>query len=298
MSRPRRFSLLPYLYLAPIALTLAVWVYKSLAETVELSFYDWNMLPNSPKTFVGWDNYAAIFGMPDLTVALVNTLWYLLGILPFSVGLPLLVAVFTDSLAKGAKEGYRALIFLPMVLSPVVIALVWELILHPSVGLVGGLFQALGAKSGPNFFAEAPLPLFSIMGISAWKIVGFSTLIYAAALTSMNRSCLEAAALDGAGFWTTLWKVRIPLISPAISLMVMMSVLFSSQWSFASINVLTQGGPSGGPTTNLYYLLWRFGFTSFSAGWSSAVAVFLFLLYGVVSLGLLRLNRRLEFHDN
>jgi multiple sugar transport system permease protein len=256
------------------------------------------MLPTSPRTFVGLENYKTVFAMPDLGMALLNTLWYLLAILPFSVLLPLLIVVYTDSMTKHAKEAFRAIVFLPMVLSPVVVALVWEMILHPTVGLVGQIIQSFGGTSGPNFFAEGNLPILSIMGISAWKIIGFSTLIYASALTAVNRSCLEAGVLDGAGFWQLLIHIRIPLMSPSICLMVMMSVLFSSQWSFAYINVLTQGGPANAPTSNLYYLLWRFGFTSFSAGWSSAVAVFLFALYGVISFILLRITRSLEFYDN
>lgn len=103
--------------------------------------------------------------------------------------------------------------------------------------------------------------------------------------------------MDGASKWEIIRDVRLPLLSSSILFLVMMTILLGAQWSFTTVNVLTQGGPLGA-TTNIYYLLWDFGFSSMSVGWSSASAVILFLGFGAIAFVLFRLIDRFSFHDN
>ena len=110
------------------------------------------------------------------------------------------------------------------------------------------------------------------------------------------RKLLEAAQLDGANRWQSITRITLPLISPTLLFMALLSVLLSAQWSFAYINVLTQGGPRGA-TTNLYYLLWQYGFGTFAVGWSSAAGVILFVAFGLLAWVGLALIRRYSFYD-
>lgn len=287
----------PYLYLLPALLTIGIWIYKPLVQTLHLSFYQWNLLPTSPKTFVGWENYERIISLPEMQQAVNNSIIYTVGLLPLSVILPLVVALLTDNISKRWRNLYRMLIFIPMIMAPVVVSVIWNWILHPTDGVLNvQLGQWLGLEP-INFLRDGSLPILTIIFITGWKLFGFSTLIIASAIANINRDYIEAAAIDGAGYWQTVRYVILPLLSPTVLFMTTLSILLASQWTFAYVNVLTQGGPLG-KTTNIYYILWEFGFRSFSVGWSSAAAISMFVGFGILAAMLLSLTRRFSFYDN
>jgi multiple sugar transport system permease protein len=288
----------PYLYLIPAVITVLVWVYRPLAQTLELSFYQWNLIPTSPRTWVGLENYIRVFTLPEMQRAVVNTLIYMVGILPLSVILPMTIAILTDNIHGRARNLYRALIFTPMIMAPVVISIIWRWILHPTNGVVNNTLDNLfNLDERIRFFTDGNLAIGTIIFITGWQLIGFSTLIFSAALANINKEYLEAAAIDGAGRWQTVRYIILPLLSPTILFMSMLTILLASQWTFAHINVLTQGGPLSA-TTNIYYLLWNYGFQSFAVGWSSAAAMVFFVGFGLIALVSLRLSNRLAFYDN
>ncbi|NKC05021.1 carbohydrate ABC transporter permease [Brucella haematophila] len=296
LRKASRSPLAPWLYLIPALLTLTIWVYWPLVDAFRLSFYRWNMLPTAPQVFVGWDNYLRIFSLPKFWQALSNTGIYVLGLLPLSVLIPLALAIYTHDLPARARTVYRAIIFVPMIIAPVVAAALWRWLLDPGYGLVNTVLQILGL--GPvKFLTDPSLAIWTVIGITGWKLIGFSTLILSAANANINPSLIEAARMDGANQWEIIRDVRLPLLRSSVLFLVMMTILLGAQWSFTYINVLTGGGPLGA-TSNIYYLLWDFGFSSMSVGWSSAAAVILFLGFSVVAFVLFRLIDRYSFHDN
>jgi multiple sugar transport system permease protein len=288
----------PYLYLIPAVITILIWVYRPLAQTLELSFYQWNLIPTSPRTWVGLENYTRVFGLPEMQRALLNTLIYMLGILPLSVVLPMIIAILTDNVRGWARQLYRALIFTPMIMAPVIISTIWRWILHPTNGVLNNTLDAFFDMAEPiRFFTDSRLAILAIIFITGWQLLGFSTLIFSAALANINREYLEAAAIDGATQRQIVRYIIIPLLSPTILFMSMLTILLASQWTFAHINVLTQGGPLSA-TTNIYYVLWNYGFQSFAVGWSSAAAMVFFVGFGLIALVTLRISNRLAFYDN
>ncbi|MGE7225594.1 carbohydrate ABC transporter permease [Paenibacillus sp. PDC88] len=287
----------PYLYLLPVVLSLGFWVYRPLIQTFQLSFYQWNLLPTSPKTYVGWQNFKNLLTLPEMGKALTNTLIYTIGVIPFSLILPLIIAIFTDSIGGRARNVYRALIFVPMIMAPVAVSSVWRWIMHPTNGILNQALLWLGLDEPIPFFTDERLAIYSITFITGWKLIGFSTLIFSAALTGVNKEYYEAAKIDRANRWQILRHITLPLLSPSILFMAMLSILFASEWSFSYVNVLTQGGPLGS-TTNIYYLLWQYGFQTFAVGWSSAAAVVLFIGFGLIALGFMKLSKRLSFFDD
>ncbi|MEO0564390.1 MAG: sugar ABC transporter permease, partial [Chloroflexota bacterium] len=102
-----------------------------MVRTFYLSFFQWNLLPTVPKLYVGWENYSRILTLPEMQQAFWNTLIYILGILPLSVGLPLAIALITDGISGRWRNFYRAMIFVPMIMAPVVVSIIWRWILHP-----------------------------------------------------------------------------------------------------------------------------------------------------------------------
>ncbi|MCC6001361.1 MAG: sugar ABC transporter permease [Pararhodobacter sp.] len=228
--------------------------------------------------------------------ALRNTLLYLLGLLPLTVALPVAAAILTQDLAPRWRNLYRGLIFVPLIIAPVAAAAVWRWLLDPGFGLVNMAIQGLGFA--PVRFLQSPdLAIWTIIWITGWKLIGFSTLIVSASLANINPSLIEAARMDGATEWQITRRIRLPLLSPVIFLLVLLTMLLGAQWSFTYIHVLTQGGPLGS-SHNINYLLWQFGFGSLAAGWASAAGIILFAGFGMVAVSLLWLMNRVTFHDN
>ena len=141
------------------------------------------------------------------------------------------------------------------------------------------------------------MALWTLVWITGWKLVGFATLLMSAANGTINPSYVEAARMDGATPWQIVRDIRLPLLSPTILLLTMMTVLFGAQWSFVYINALTGGGPLNA-TTNVFYLMWEYGFQSATVGWSAAAGVLTFLAFGAIAMALLALMRRYAIHDN
>ncbi|ADZ70848.1 carbohydrate ABC transporter permease [Polymorphum gilvum] len=292
----RRQPLAPWLYLAPAAAALIVWIYAPLGYALWLSFHEWNMLPFASIRSVGTQNYERLLELPEMGQALRNTLVYLVGLLPLTVVLPVAAAILTHELKGRWRNIYRGLIFVPLIIAPVAAAAVWRWILDPDFGLLNTGLKALGLEP-LRFLQDPDLTIWSIIWITGWKLIGFSTLIVSASLANINPSLIEAARMDGASEWQVTRRIRLPLLSPVIFLLILLTILLGAQWSFTYIHVLTQGGPLG-TSNNIYYLLWQFGFGGLAAGWASAAGIILFAGFGLVAVALLWLMNKVTFHDN
>ena len=294
--RIRWNRLTPYLYLLPALLSIGVWIYLPVVQTLELSFFEWNLLPTTPKVFVGWQNYQRLLDLPEVRQALWNTVIYMLGLMPLAVLIPLAVAILTENIQGRLRNLYRALVFVPMIMAPVVVSIIWRWLLNPAQGIVNITLQEVFSLGPINFLRDEKWAIWTIIFITGWKLIGFSTLIFSAAIANVDRSYLEAARLDGAGEWQIVRRITLPLISSTVLFISMLTVLLSAQWSFVYINVLTQGGPRNA-TTNIYHLLWQYGFGSFAIGWSSAAAILLFVGFGLLAWGCLRLIQRYAVYE-
>lgn len=287
----------PYLYILPAALFIFIWIYWPLIGTVELSFFQWNLQPAVPRVPVGFDNYVRVLTLPAMGLAVRNTIFYILGLVPFSIILPLAIAILVSDVQGRSRNVYRVLIFVPVLLAPVVVAFIWRLLLHPSGGIVNQALEGAFGIAPISWFRSRELSLWAITFITGWKLLGFSVLIFSAGLTNVSREYLDAAAIDGATRWQSIRLIVLPLLSPTITFMALLTVILSAQWTFPLINVITQGGPINS-TTNIYYLLWEFGFRNFNVGFSSAAAVLFFIAFGGIALISTRLLDRFSFHDS
>jgi multiple sugar transport system permease protein len=287
----------PYLYLLPALLSIIVWVYRPLIGTLELSVFQWNLLPTVPRVPVGLENYRRALTLPEMGQALWNTAIYVVGLLPFSVVLPLGIALLVQGITGRTRGLYRAIIFTPMLIAPVVVAVVWRWMLHPLHGVLNVAPAELLGVAPINWFRSQELAIWAIVGITGWKLLGFSVLLFSAGLTNVSQDYLDAASVDGASAWQIARYITLPLLSPTMTFVVLLTVLLSGQWTFPMISVLTQGGPLGS-TASVYYLLWELGFRSFNVGLSSAAAVLFFVGFGALALLFTRLMDRFSFFDS
>jgi len=291
-------KLKPYLYLLPALLLLGIWMYRPLLNTFYLAFHKWGMVPGTSPEFVGFDNFTRLMENKSFISSIGNTLFYTVGLLPFSILIPLLLAAVTHQMEGRMKNVYRALFFVPMILAPVSVSAIWRWLFHPSNGLVNDVLLQLGAISQPiAYFSDPSFAKWLILFITGWKMIGFSTIMFSAALTGINREYYEAAAIDGASSLKQFYRLTVPLLSPMILFMLTMSILFSSQWTFAYIDILTTGGPYG-TSTNIYYEMYKYAFSNLNAGFSAAAALLFFIVFGVISLTLNQLSRKYSFYDN
>jgi multiple sugar transport system permease protein len=275
-------------YLAPLLISLLVWVYGPLAATVALSFLRWN-LTSGPATFAGLANYRALFADPNFPSAAWQTILYAVGMLPLAIVLPLWLAIALWKRPGRAAFTYRCLLFVPMVLAPVATAISWQFALNPLQGIVHAVFSAVGLPT-PNLLADPRSALWVIDVVTAGKMIALNVLLFGAALSTVHPRTVEAARLEGATEGQVTRRVVIPQLRRTIVLLVMLTAVYAGQWSFTNISVLTQGGP-GNSTDNIYYLIYTYGFTYFDIGRAAAASV-LVLVALAIPLGLGSLLRR------
>ena len=283
----------PYLYLAPMLALLAVFTYWPLVHTAYLSVVRWNMAPGAAMPFVGLTNFASVTSGSLFAAASYNTVIYLAAPIPLKVLLPIPIAVFVWSLG-GRGAAYRTILFLPTLISFVVVSVVVLWLLNPMGGHVPALLAMAGVAMG-NPLADAERAIWLVIGLSSWKVLGFHVLIYVAGLSAIPRDLVEAMRIDGAGDWRILRSLIWPLLGPTTLFVLISTILFTLQQCFTPIDILTQGGPSNG-TTNLFYMVYQLAMRSFDIGGGAAGTVMLFaLLLLLVAAKFALLDRRVAY---
>ncbi|WP_328396380.1 carbohydrate ABC transporter permease [Nocardia sp. NBC_00416] len=296
LSRRLAAAAAPYLYLVPALAGLMVWVYSPLVQTIQLSFYDWNLVPTSPARPAGWSNYAEAFDLPQLGRATLNTLLYLLALLPFTIVIPVVVVLLSHRVHGRARAFYRTAIFAPYLIAPIVTAIVWRWLLDPNGGLVNQVLGMFGVAP-ISFLRDPKWAMWSIVVIVGWQLLGFAVLVVSAGLSGISDDYAAAARTDGATERQITRRITLPLLSPTLLFMATLTILSAAQLMFPMIQTLTQGGP-GDSTTNLYYLLYDTAFGSFDVGLASAASVLFFLGFGLLAWGAVWLMDRWSFHDD
>ena len=289
--RRLRRALPPYLYLLPALGFLGFWVYRPLAATVQLSFYNWDLLPATPRVGVGLGNYTQLLHSSQLGSSLWLTVLFIVGMVPFTIIVPTVVGLLTRRVPGRLAGVYRFLVFAPVLVPPVAGAVLWEWLLDPVHGFID---HATGSQV--NWLQEPGPAQIAVIVITGWHVLGLALLVVRAGLASISDDYTDAAELDGASRGQVTRWVLLPLLSPTLAFLALMTVLLSAQLSFPVINALTQGGPVGA-TTNIYYFLWESAFQQFNAGGTAAAGVLFFLGFGVVAAVLVWLADRFSFHD-
>lgn len=293
---PRLGGLTPYLYVLPAVALVAIWIYAPLVQTVNYSFYDWNLLPTSPATFVGLGNYADVLALPEMRQAVANTGLYILAGLVFLVLLPTAAVLVVRRLGGRASTAYQALVFLPYLVTPVATGALWRWLFAERTGVISQWAASAGIELG-NVFRDPDASLWAIVVILGWQMIGFGVLMVSAGHTGIDSAYAEAAAVDGAGERRITWTITLPLLSPTLAFLGLMAVLLVAQWSFPLIDLLTGGGP-GSSSTNVYHLLYVFGFQNFDAGISAAAGVLFFIAFSLIAWLFVELSERLSFFDD
>ncbi|GAA1666410.1 sugar ABC transporter permease [Fodinicola feengrottensis] len=279
----------PWLLVVPALLWLAVFSLWPAINTGVLSFTNVRTLTGGE--FVGLTNYAQMFQDPQLRDAIVNTVLYMLVCLPLLVFLPLLLALLVERQLPFITF-FRTVLYFPVIASAVVVALIWQWLLDER-GVVNGLAQQLNlTHAAVPFLTDRWLLLFSAIGLTVWKGVGYYMIIYLSALGNVRQELHEAAAVDGAGLIRRFWTVTVPGVRGT---MVLVAVLISVNAMRIFTELYILGGSTGGvggQDVSVVMLIQGAGSgANGQLGYASALSVLLFVITVGPMIALARLNR-------
>jgi multiple sugar transport system permease protein len=273
-------------FLLPSAIPLAVFTLAPMVGSLWVSLHQWNLI--SPMRWTGLDNYTTLLEDPSTRAVFWHTLAYVAGYLPLVYVGGLALALALNRRLAG-RSILRAVYFLPVITSWIVVALVWKWLLNPSSGLVNAVLGAVGLPQ-PGWWTDPQWALPSVILSSAWKDLGFVMVILLAGLQAIPQDLYEAATVDGASAWHRFRYVTIPLLSPSTFFVVVISLINGFQ-VFDQVFVMTGGGPAGSSQVvvgQIYDLTFRYG----RAGQASALSWLLFALILIITAVQVRGQKR------
>jgi len=293
MSRSRRSWARPT-GLAPVA-WLAIGLYVAfllypIASSLATSFTDRNPL-RAESTFVGLDNYRQLFADPRLLTSLRFTIVVVIVVTIVSNVVGLGLAMLLNRPSVGYRL-MRTLIFIPQVLSGVIVAFIWRSILTQN-GLLNTFLGSIGVADQPISWIGTPdLALLSVCVVVSWATIAFATVVYVAALQSVPGELYEAARIDGATAFGRFRFVTLPMIAPGMTISIVLCLITTFKL-YDVIAVLTGGGPANSTQTTAFYLI-TVAFTTNRFGYASAIAMLLLVATTVIAYSLTGLLRRRE----
>ncbi|WP_407175605.1 carbohydrate ABC transporter permease [Bradyrhizobium sp. STM 3562] len=276
----------------PALIFLVVLFFLPVAAVFVIALSDWEFGSGS-LSFIGLANFRELVFDDVFRVSLTNTVIYVLIVLPGTVIGGLLIALLIESSAS-CRAVYRAIHFLPFMATLTAMAISWEALLHPSIGLVNQILAALGVPTA-NWLCDdrTALPVLAIIGI--WQNLGYAMVLFVAGLKSIPVDLYDAAAVDGADHsLDRLRLVTIPMLGP-VSMFIVIVVALRALETFDTIQILTQGGP-GHASEMLLYTLYRESFEYLRTGYGAAISVvFLVMLVTLTLLQARIMDRRVHY---
>ncbi|MFN8490181.1 MAG: sugar ABC transporter permease [Caldilineaceae bacterium] len=278
-----------YLFMLPSLLILTVFVVLPIVQAAWMGLHDWQLV-NDTQPFVGLENYQKLLGDERFWNALRNTLVYTVGVVPGQVLLALLFALILNEKLRG-RTIFRAIFFLPVLISFAVEAIIWRFLLDPDIGFIA-YYASLLHLPPIEWLRSTTWALPAVILVSIWRWFGFNLVILLAGLQGIPDIYYEAAKVDGANERERFWSVTLPLLRPALLFAVVNAVIAALQ-AFDQVYVLTRGGPLFSTETMVAYIFHQ-GLEIYDMGYASAAAMILFCLIFVFTLAQLRVLRYQE----
>jgi raffinose/stachyose/melibiose transport system permease protein len=285
-ARRRRWA--PFLFLVPALVLHASVVAIPSILTLGASLFQWDGL--SDPSFIGLENFRRILSEDQIfKTAFTNNLkWTLLFLT-----VPVVLGLGSALLITGIKRGqlfFRTIFYLPATVASIVVGRIWQWIYNPFFGLNTVLVSAGLGAFALNWLSDPSLSLYSVAFADNWRWWGFLSIVFLTALTQIDPTLYESAALDGANTWQRIWYITLPLLRPTLVFVGLTTILGSFQ-TFDMIYILTQGGPGNASQMVSTYIYFQF-INMFSSGYASAIAVMVTLILSIIIVSYIYLRQR------
>ncbi len=274
-----------WLFILPAVVGTLIFIIIPVICSFGLSFSEWDLV--NPVKFVGLGNYREIFTDALFYKIFINTVVFAVSTSVFGVIIPLVLAVILNGKIRGS-EFYKTAYFLPFITPMIVIGVVWQWIFDPNIGILNNFLHL-----HINWLYDTKFAMPALIIVSVWKLIGYNMIIFLSSLTTISQSLFEAAKIDGAGPFQTFKNVTVPLLSPTIFFVVIITAISSFQ-VFDLIYLMTQGGPLDS-TNVLVYAIYKNAFEYFNVGKASAIAYVLFVVILVLTLVQWNLRKKLIY---
>ena len=275
------------IFILPAVLGTLIFIVIPVIFSFSLSFVNWDLL--SPMSFAGLNNYREVLTDSSFLQVLINTFVFAISTSVFAVIIPLVLACILNNKIRGSNF-YKTAYFLPFITPMIVIAIVWQWIFDPNIGLLNQLFH-LNIK----WLYDARFAMPALITVSVWKLIGYNMIIFLSGLSTINQELLEAAKIDGANTWQTFKNVTLPLLSPTIFFVIVITTISSFQ-VFDLIYIMTEGGPDNS-TMVMVYSIYKYAFEFFDIGKASAIAYILFAIIFVLVLAQWKLRKKIVYNE-
>lgn len=264
-------------FIAPTIIGLVILNIIPIFQTIYQSFFRTGDFGQG-NIFVGFDQYIRLFQDREVWQALWNTFRYVLVEVPISIAISLILAVLLNRKMLG-RSFYRTIFFLPMIVAPAAVAMVWRWIFNANFGLLNNL---LGLDV--NWISDPNIAIYSIAVIGIWSIIGYNMVLFLAGLQEVPKDFYEAAEIDGASGIRQFFSITIPLISPTLFFVCVTRIIAAFQLFDLIFMVMNQNNPALPRTQSLVYLFYRHAFTEHNLGYGSAIVVLLLVVIMLVTV--------------
>ena len=277
----------PALYVGPAVIVMAAACLYPVLSAFQLAGYDWALgTPWESARWVGWDNFATAFSNPRVWSSLATTLLFAAVCVTAEMALGIALALALEHPVRGLSF-FRTLFILPMMIAPIAVGLAWRYLFDAQFGPINALLQAIGLNP-QLWLADPTLAFVTIVVADIRQWTPFVFIMMLAALSSVDSAVIEAARIDGAGWWQQTFLVKLPMVVPIIAITLMMRLIDAFR-VLEVIYVLTFGGP-GDSTEILSLHIYKTAFVGQQIGVASAVSVLLLVVVAALSWGALRLS--------
>lgn len=292
-TRKRSDYFWAYLMIAPTMLGLFIFYLWPIVQNFYFSFTEWGAFGQYEWT--GLDNYKRLLEDATLLQAFKNTSIYIIFTVPIGIFLSIIVAVLLNQNIKG-KSIYRTLYFLPVITMPAAIAMVWKWLYNADYGMFNYLLS-LARIEGPQWVSDPNIALYSIIAVAIWSGIGYNMVIFLSGLQGIPKMYYEAAEIDGAGPVTVFFKITLPLLSPVIFFVSIMSLIGAFQVFDLIFMMIGKSSTALESTQSIVYLFYQHAFVLNDKGYATAIAVLLLAVILIITAIQMVLQKKWVHYD-
>lgn len=281
----------PYIYILPTLLLIIIFVYIPIIQNFYFSFFKMSSY-STTKTFIGLSNYKKIFADDIFYTAVLNNTLYAIISLIFQVGIGLCLAMILESrfVTPKLRTFFRSIYFMPSVISITVVALIFQFVYNPDIGILNGFLKAIGlSKYTHAWLGESKTAIFSIIAMSQWQYVGYIMMLFIVAIEKIPEDIYEAADIDGASGLQKALFITVPQVKE-MTLVTSVITVIGAFKVFSEVFVMTTGGP-GNSSQVLSTYLYRSAFINDEMGYASAIGVIIFIITITLSLIQIKMSK-------